>query len=158
MLRSLCSLRMRLKRKPLGSIWHFLNISGSWASGGLHRMNARRHKRNVFMVLAGVAGLLMKSWFSDSIGEFAYSYLGNLTVSFAVYFIVSIAAGARLKGITIAVIALLVVEIFELTDGFGILANVYDPFDYLANALGVALAYFVDVVLARIIPVDSESP
>lgn len=110
------------------------------------------------MVLVGVAGLLMKSWFCDFMGEFAYSYLGNMTVSLAVYFLVSIAAGARLKGIAIAIIALLIVEIFELTDGFGIMTNVYDPFDYLANALGVALAYFVDVVLARVVPVDSGNP
>lgn len=121
-------------------------------------MNARRRKWNFFLVFVGVSGLLVKSWFSDSMGAFAHSYLGNLTVSFAVYFLVSIAAGARLKGIPIAVIALLVVEIFELTDGFGILTNVYDPFDYLANALGVALAYFVDGLFARFIPVDRGSP
>ena len=49
------------------------------------------------MVLAGVAGLLMKRWlsdslksrFSDSMSELAYSYLGNLAVSFAVYFLAS---------------------------------------------------------------------
>ena len=54
-----------------------------------------------------------------------------------------------------AAMALLVVEIYELADGFGIMANVYDPFDYLANALGVGLAYVVDAALARIIPADS---
>jgi hypothetical protein len=121
-------------------------------------MSARRRKWNVFMVLVGVASLLMKSWFSDFMGEFAYSYLGNMTVSLAVYFLVLIAAGARLKGIAIAIIVLLIVEIFELTDGFGIMTNVYDPFDYLANALGVALAYFIDVVIARVVPVDSGNP
>ena len=120
-------------------------------------MNARLQKRYVFMVLAGVAGLLMKGWFSDLIGDLAHSYLGNLAASFAVYFLVSIASGSRLNRVTIAVIALLVVEIFELADGFGIMANVYDPFDYLANALGVALAIFVDMVSARIIRADSGS-
>lgn len=124
----------------------------------MHQMSARRRKWNVFMVLVGVASLLMKSWFSDFMGEFAYSYLGNMTVSLAVYFLVLIAAGARLKGIAIAIIVLLIVEIFELTDGFGIMTNVYDPFDYLANALGVALAYFIDVVIARVVPVDSGNP
>jgi hypothetical protein len=151
------------------------------------------------MVLAGVAGLLMKRWLSDSLkrwvsdsmSELAYSYLGNLTVSFAVYFLASmgvasitemvykalalergkvarrgpdflsissvlaspasIAARPRLNRVTIAVIALFVVEGFELTNGLGIMTNVYDPFDYLANALGVALAYLVDAVSARVI-------
>ena len=169
-------------------------------------MNARLHIRNVFMVLAGVAGLLMKrwlsdslkSWVSDSMSELAYSYLGNLAVSFAVYFLASmgvasiaemgykalalergevarrgpdipsissvlaspasIVARAILNRVTIAIIALFVVEGFEFTNGFGIMTNVYDPFDYLANALGVALAYFVDVVSARVISVDRISP
>ena len=52
----------------------------------------------------------------------------------------------RLNRVAIAVLALGVVEGFELTNGFGIMTNVYDPLDYLANALGVALAYVVDVV------------
>ncbi len=121
-------------------------------------MNARLHIRNVFMVLAGVAGLLTKRWFSGFMGDLAYSYLGNLTVSFSVYFLASMAAGAILNRVTIAVIALFVVEGFELTNGFGIMTNVYDPFDYLANALGVALAYWVDVVSARFIPVEPASP
>ena len=72
-------------------------------------------------------------------------------MSYAVYFLVSLAAGSRLNRFLIGVIALLIVEIFELADGFKIVANVYDPFDYLANALGVALAYLVDVVSTRLV-------
>lgn len=121
-------------------------------------MNARLRTRNVLMVLAGVAGLLMKSWFAESLGDLAYSYLGNLAVSFAVYFLVSIAASTRLNRFITGVIALLVVEIFELADGFGLMANVYDPFDYLANALGVALAYLVDVVSTYLVQAASKSP
>ncbi len=120
-------------------------------------MNARLHKRNVLMVVAGVAGLLIKGWFRDSMSELAYSYLGNLSVSFAVYFIASMALHTRPNRLATAVIALFVVEGFELTNGFGIMTNVYDPFDYLANALGVALAYFVDVVSAHVIPVHPTS-
>lgn len=110
------------------------------------------------MALAGVVGLLSKRWFSGSLGELAYSYLGNLAASFSVYFVVSIAVRARLNRFTTAVIALLVVEGFELTNGFGFMTNVYDPFDYLANALGVALAYVVDLVSARVILADPASP
>jgi hypothetical protein len=114
-------------------------------------MNARLRTRNVCLVLAGVAGLLLKGWFADPIGELAYSYVGNLAGSFAVYYVVSIGLGSRLQRAAIAGVALLVVEIHELADGFGFMTNVVDPFDYLANALGVALAYDVDVVSARII-------
>jgi len=115
-------------------------------------------KRNILMVLIGVSGLLLKSWFSDSISELTYCYLGNLSVSFAVYFLVSLGADGRLNQVTCVSIALLVVEGFELTDGFGIMANVYDPFDYLANALGVSLAYLVDVLSSRMILVTLSKP
>ena len=36
------------------------------------------------------------------------------------------------------------VELFEAFDGFGVMTNTYDPFDFVANALGVGLALVVD--------------
>jgi len=120
-------------------------------------MTARLRARDVLMVLAGVAGLLAKRWVAQTPGDLAQSYLGNLVVSFAVYFLVSIAAGNRLNRFMIGIIALAVVEVFEWADGFKIMANVYDPFDYLANALGIALAYMVDVVSTRLIRANSRS-
>lgn len=108
-------------------------------------------KRNVIMILIGVSGLLLKSWFSDSISELLHCYLGNLTVSFAVYFLISAGVDGRLNRITYALIALLVVEAFELADGFGVMANVYDPFDYYVNALGISLAWLVDVFSSSLI-------
>ena len=51
----------------------------------------------------------------------------------------------------IAGIALLIVELFELTDGFGIMTNVYDPLDYLANALGIGLAYGVEAAFDHLL-------
>ncbi len=103
------------------------------------------------MVLVGVAGLLSKSWFRDSLSSLAHDYLGNLAASFAVFFMVTILAYPRLHRIWIAVVALAIVEAFELTNGFGVMTNVYDPFDYLANSLGIALAYCADLASARIL-------
>jgi hypothetical protein len=120
-------------------------------------MNTRMRIRNVAMVLVGVAALLSKSWFRDSIGSLAHAYLGNLAASFAVFFVVAIAAAPRLQRIWIAAAALAIVEAFELTNGFGVMTNVYDPFDYLANSLGVALAYCVDLASARIMQARSPS-
>ncbi len=105
------------------------------------------------MVLVGVAGLLSKSWFRDSLSSLAHDYLGNVSASFAVFFMVTILAYPRLHRIWIAVVALAVVEAFELTNGFGVMTNVYDPFDYLANSLGIALAYCADLASARMIRV-----
>ena len=121
-------------------------------------MTTRLRARDLLMILAGVAGLLAKHWVAQTFGDLAQSYLGNLVVSFAVYFLVSMAAGNRLNRFLISSIALAVVEAFEWADGFKIMANVYDPFDYLANALGIALAYVVDVVTTRLIWANSGSP
>lgn len=116
-------------------------------------MNARIRYRNLLMVLAGVICLLLKRWFAKYLGDLAFSYVGNLSVSFAVYFMISIAAIPRLTRVMIAVLALLVVEGFELTNGFGIMTNVYDHLDYLANALGIGLAVCVDAGSARLLQV-----
>jgi len=129
-------------------------IDGFWTLAGLHPMNARLQKRNVVMVWPEL--LAYSSRDGSLILSVTCPFLRRESrrVSFAVFFLVSIASGSRLNRVVIAVMALLVVEIFELADGFGIMANVYDPFDYLANALGVALAYSVDVVSARFIRAD----
>jgi uncharacterized membrane protein len=107
------------------------------------------------MVLVGVTALLIKSWLRDSISSFAHAYLRNLAVSFAVFFVVAIAVAPKLQRIWIAASALAIVEAFELTDGFGVMTNVYDPFDSLANALGVALACCVDFIAARTMQANS---
>lgn len=115
------------------------------------KVNSILRIRNILMILLGVSGLVLKSWVSSAISDTAYSYLGNIAVSFAVFFLVAIAAEDRLKRFIVALISLAIVEGFELTNGFGIMTNVYDPLDYLANALGISLAYVVDVISARMI-------
>jgi len=107
--------------------------------------------RNIVMILMGVSGLLLKRWVSSTISQIAYSYWGNITASFAVYFLVNNAAQNRVKGFIIGLISLAIVQSFELTNGFGVMTNVYDPFDYLANALGISLAYMVDAISTRMI-------
>jgi hypothetical protein len=49
-----------------------------------------------------------------------------------------------------AIFALLIVELFEATNGFGVFTNVYDRFDFVANALGVALGVAVDVITSQV--------
>jgi biotin transporter BioY len=108
--------------------------------------------RNISFVLLGVFGLIFTSKYVGSYYELVHSYAGNVTASFAVYFVVSIGSREfRLNRWIVAVIALLVVELFEATNGFGVMANTYDPFDFIANAVGVALAIGADVVSARIL-------
>lgn len=102
--------------------------------------------RNLILVLIGVAGLLLKPhrgpW-----QELVSSQGGNFAVSFALYFILLTAASRHGFGRhAAAVAALLAVEVFEVTDGFGVMSNTYDPLDLLANAAGVCTAFAVDLV------------
>ena len=49
------------------------------------------------------------------------------------------------------------VELFEAFDGFGMMVNTHDPFDFIANALGVALALVVDGALRFRFQVQKDS-
>jgi hypothetical protein len=103
------------------------------------------------MVLVGVIGLVTKPRWGGAIGDLIWSYWGNVSVSFSVFFIVGLIPQFRkLGGFTIAIIALVIVELFELTNGFGVMSNVYDPMDMLANVVGVGIALSADIAWARI--------
>lgn len=104
--------------------------------------------RNVFFALLGVAALVLKRHYSGSFEEIIYSYGGNVSASFAVYFVVRIlTSGWRYERLVTAGIALLVVELFEATNGFGVMTNVYDPVDFVANAVGAVLALVLDTLV-----------
>lgn len=104
--------------------------------------------RNVFFVLLGVAALVLKRHYSGPFVEIIHSYGGNVSASFAVYFVVRIlTSGWRYGRLVTAGIALLVVELFEVTNGFGVMTNVYDSVDLVANAVGVVLALVLDTLV-----------
>ena len=99
----------------------------------------------VAMVLLGCAGLVLKPRFAGPVGDVVWSYWGNVTVSFAVFFIAGLVAPVRRHGrLAVAAVALLVVGLFEATDGFAVMTNVYDPGDFIADAAGVGLALLAD--------------
>lgn len=108
-------------------------------------MKPNQAKRYVLFVLAGVAVLVLKSHYHGPLARIFHDYGGNFAVSFAVYFLAALETSRRGWGRWVAVAsALMAVEVFEIADGFGIMANVYDPVDLLANAAGIALAFVVD--------------
>ena len=111
----------------------------------------------VVMVLIGVVGLVTKRNMGGWFGDLAWSYWGNITASFSVFFVVGLVPHFRKPGrLGTAAIALVVVELFELTDGFGVMSNVYDTLDLVANAAGIGIALAADVLLTRIIARRAE--
>ena len=103
--------------------------------------------RSVFYIILGFAALAIKRHYSGSFAEVVYSYGGNISASFAAYFLVRILTlGWKNAGLVTATIALVAAELFEATTGFGVMTNVYDPVDFVVNALGVGLALLLDTL------------
>ncbi len=120
------------------------------APGNSDRSTAPRSALRIALVLLGVAGLLAKRHYVGPLQDLVFSYGGNVAVSFAVYFLARASSpGARLGPAWAAGAALLAVEAFEITDGFGVMSNTYDPLDLVANAAGVAAAWALDRLVAR---------
>ena len=102
--------------------------------------------RNVFFVLLGVGALVLKPSYQGLIQPVLASYGGNFAASFAVYFLVLIGVSRMARGrVAAAALALAVVELFEVTNGFGVMSNVYDRLDLVANAIGIGVALGIDV-------------
>lgn len=113
-------------------------------------MHETKTLRNVAFALLGVAGLVLKPMYHGPMEDLIYAYAGNFAVSFALYFVaISAAARHRVGRPVVVLIVLCLVEAFEFTDGFGVMANVYDPVDFIANAAGIATAVGVDLILSR---------
>ncbi len=104
--------------------------------------------RNVMYVLVGVAALVLKKHYAGPGDQLLHNYGGNIAASFAVYFMfLQVPIPTTFKKTFAAGLALAAVELFEAFDGFGVMTNTYDPYDFVANALGVALALTVDSTL-----------
>lgn len=95
------------------------------------------------MVLVGVIALVLKGWIHNGL---VLAYGGNIAASFSTYYLLKLpGVPLRYQTLTAITLALLATELFEATDGFGVMSNTYDPVDYLANAAGVALAAGLDM-------------
>lgn len=113
-------------------------------------MVAKEKLRNLLFVFFGALVLMLKHNYSGPYAEIVKSYSGSIAVSFAVYFIISLSSDSWKKNRFItALIALSAVELFEITNGFGIMTNVFDAIDLLANLIGVGLALGLDLLLNR---------
>jgi hypothetical protein len=107
--------------------------------------------RNILFILIGVIIFLLKRRYTGPLDDIVHAYLGNLSISFALYFnFANLPFPLKIRGLLAAAIALTIVELFEAFNGFGMMLNTYDPIDFLVNAIGIALAFWLDVTLNRI--------
>lgn len=106
-------------------------------------MVSRARLYDLALVLVGVIALVLKGWIHNGL---VLAYGGNIAASFSTYFLLKLpGVPLRYQTLTAVTLALLATELFEATDGFGVMSNTYDPVDYLANAAGVALAVGLDM-------------
>jgi hypothetical protein len=108
--------------------------------------------RNLLYVLVGAAALVLKRHYAGPGEQLVHSYGGNIAVSFAIYFLfcnffLQLPIPTKFKKPVAAGLALALVELFEAFDGFRVMTNTYDPYDFVANAIGLALALTVDSTL-----------
>lgn len=114
--------------------------------------------RNTALALLGALGLVLKPAYRGPLQDLVYAYGGNFSVSLGLYFAALSAASRHGFGrLAAAAATLAAVEAFELANGFGIMANVYDPIDLLANAIGVAVAMVIDLASARLLVQSARS-
>jgi peptidoglycan/LPS O-acetylase OafA/YrhL len=107
-------------------------------------------KRNVCFVLLGVGVLVLMARYSGPFSEAMHNWGSNVSVSFAVYFVFVISIlGRRCGRLVSAALALLVVQLFEATNGFGVMTNVYDPIDFAGNLAGIGVAWATDIVASN---------
>jgi hypothetical protein len=115
--------------------------------------------RNVAFAVLGAGVLVLKSGYHGPFESVVNAYAGNLAVSFALYFaVVNATAKYARSRLIAATLTLLAVELFEASDGFGVMGNVYDQVDLVANAAGVGLAIVVDMVTSRALRRRHERP
>lgn len=118
---------------------------------GMEMLTPEMRVRNTVLAVIGVVALLLKASYTGPFEEVVHSYAGNFVVSFALYFAaVSGTQRFRRPRLAATLMVLLAVTLFEITDGFGFMSNVYDPVDLFANTAGVGFARATEVLMAQI--------
>ena len=103
------------------------------------------------LILLGIAAFIYKSQYQGPYQELVISYGGNFSISFVLYLLFSIyASSSSINKFFVFVITLTIVELYEVTNGYGIIPHVYDARDLLANLVGVFLAAMADLLIKKL--------
>jgi hypothetical protein len=112
-------------------------------------LDIRAKTRYVVLVLFGIGLFLLKRHYAGPLQDVVHAYMGNLSISFALYFVfMNLQLRSSIKRLTAASLTFAAVELFEAFDGFGVMVNSYDPIDFAVNAVGIALALGLDILLS----------
>lgn len=121
---------------------------GAPGQPGRPAMPAAEKIRCVLLVMAGTVVFLFLDHYQGPYAGTVRGQGGNVAVSFSLYFLLLIPFWrTRSPRIMAAIAALAAVQLFEATNGFGVMGNVHDPLDYLANALGIGAALGIDALM-----------
>lgn len=109
----------------------------------------RERKRNVVLILVGVAGLVASHHATGALAPFAHAHGANLTFSFAAFFLVRfLKLPGNVSPAATAAYTFAGVATQELAQAVGLYPGWFDPYDLLFDAIGVALAW----IAHRVIP------
>lgn len=109
--------------------------------------------KKLICIAIGVAGLLFCGQYAGPGAGFLHSHGANVTFSFGAYFILSLCRLPLIERKPInAAYTFLGVSVQEVAQGLELYPGIFDPLDFLANAVGVCCAWVADVWVLREFP------
>jgi hypothetical protein len=113
-------------------------------------MAASQKTRRLICIAISVAGLLFSRHYSGPAAEILHSHGANVTFSFGMYFILGLCKLPLIERKSInAAYALLGVSVQEGAQALNLYPGVFDPLDFLANAVGICAAWMIDVWMSK---------
>ena len=111
-------------------------------------MKQTNRVRNLVLIGISVVAILFVSLYSGTFSHFVQSYGANVSFGFGMYFLLQFFKIPGIERIpTNAVYTLVFTGAQELAQFVGLNPGVFDPWDFLANAVGIGFAVVVDYLV-----------
>jgi hypothetical protein len=105
----------------------------------------------VILIILAISAFILKSQYQGPYQELVVNYGSNILISFVIYLLLSLYAEINdINRFIVFIIALTIVELFEVTNGYGFIKNIYSSLDLLANFIGIMLAAFLDLSIKKL--------
>ena len=107
-----------------------------------------RRLLRVLFVLIGALGLILGGRYSGPAEILVHSYGSNIAFSFAAYFLFQLTRFRNAERISWTIgIVFVCVSLSEIAQYLGYYSGVYDPWDFFSNAVGIAIALIIDLIV-----------